>query len=165
MATDPTTERWRAWIAEKAPVFLLYARQCSRCEEDARDVVQEALAETWRRTGGGVPEAALVFATIRRRAIDFGRSWQSRRRREADHASATDLWFEPDVSALDTHQTVAAALAGLPDPLRETVTLKLWAGLTYPEIAAITGVPVPTATSRYRYALDRLRETLTPLFA
>lgn len=165
MATDPTTDRWRAWIAEKAPIFLLYARQCSRCEEDARDVVQEALAESWHRSGGTVPDAALVFTTIRRRAIDMGRSVESRRRRESDHAVLGDGWFEEDFALRDTHQAVASALAGLPESLRETVTLKLWADLTFPQIAAITGVPVPTATSRYRSAIDRLRSTLTPLFA
>jgi RNA polymerase sigma-70 factor (ECF subfamily) len=162
---DPTTERWRAWIAEKAQVFLLYARQCTRTEEDAGDLVQEALTESWRRTGGEVPDPALVFATIRRRAIDHGRSAQSRRRRESAHAARTDLWFQPDFSAADTHHTVAAAVAELPVSLRETVTLKLWGGLSFPEIAAVTGVPVPTATSRYRYAIERLRETLIPLFA
>ena len=112
-----------------------------------------------------MPEAALVFATIRRRAIDIGRSVDSRRRRESDHVSRTDTWFEEDFAASDTHLAVASALAGLPEPLRETVTLKLWADLTFPQIAAITGVPVPTATSRYRSAIDRLRDTLTPLFA
>lgn len=165
MASDSTTDRWRLWIAEKAEVFLLYARQRCRTEEDARDVIQDALAESWRRSGESVPDAALVFATIRRRAIDHGRAAESRQRRETDHAAHTELWFQPDFTAADTHTAVATALAALPDHLRETVTLKLWGDLTFPEIAGITGVPVPTATSRYRYAIDRLRETLTPQFA
>lgn len=165
MASNPTTERWRQWIAEKAEAFLLYARQRTRSEEDARDVLQEALTESWRRANGQVPDAALVYATIRRRAIDHGRATDSRARREAAHADMTGDWFQPDFSAGDTHTVVADAIRSLPDHLRETVVLKLWSGLTFNEIAGITGVPVPTATSRYRYAIDRLRETLTPQFA
>ena len=165
MTSETNTSRWRAWIAEKGEVFLLYARQRTRCEEDAHDVVQEALTESWRRSNGEVPDAALVFATIRRRAIDQGRATTSRTRREGLVAESTEQWFQPDFSESDTHLTVAAALEKLPENLREVVSLKLWGGLTFPEIASITGVPVPTATSRYRYALDRLRETLTPQFA
>ena len=165
VASDSTTDRWRLWIAEKAEIFLLYARQRTRSEEDARDVVQESLAESWQRSDGGIPDPALVFATIRRRAIDHGRAADSRQRRETDHATHTDQWFQPDFSAADTHTAVAEALAALPEYIRETIPLKLWADLTFPEIAGITGVPVPTATSRYRYAIGRLRETLTPQFA
>jgi RNA polymerase sigma-70 factor, ECF subfamily len=165
VTADSTTSTWRAWIAEKGECFLLYARQRTRTEEDAHDVVQEALTEAWRRSAGRVPDAALVFATIRRRAIDHGRATESRKRREGVVAGSTESWFEPDYSEGDTSVTVGAALRELPDYLREVVSLKLWGGLTFPEIAGITGVPVPTATSRYRYALDRLRHTLTPQFA
>ena len=146
-------------------MFLLYARQQTRSEEDAHDLLQDALAECWQRCGGGVPDNALVFATLRRRAIDIGRSADRRYRREERAFENADLWFQPDFSAGDAHQTVAAALRLLPEHLREAVTLKLWGDLTFPEIAEITGVPVPTATSRYRYALDRLREILSPQFA
>ena len=165
MASDPSTQRWRLWIQERGDAFLLYARQRTRCEEDARDVVQDALAESWNRSAGEVPDAALVYATIRRRAIDHGRRTDRRARRDAVHVAETDPWFEPDFSETDTHLAVADALRQLPDPLREAVTLRLWGGLRFPEIAEITGVSVPTATSRYRLALERLRGTLSPLFA
>jgi RNA polymerase sigma-70 factor, ECF subfamily len=43
---------------------------------------------------------------------------------------------------------------------RGVVTLKVWGGLTFQEIAEMTGVPLNTAASRYRYALDELRQNL-----
>lgn len=146
-------------------MFLLYARQRTRTEEDARDVLQESLTEAWRRSQGGLPDNALVFATIRRRAIDFGRAMDRRQRREDQAAANVELWFQPDFTARDAHLAVATALQALPEHLREVVALKLWGDLTFPEIAEITSVLVPTATSRYRYALEKLRETLTPQFA
>ena len=39
----------------------------------------------------------------------------------------------------------------------------MWVDLTFPAIARLTGVPLATATSRYRYAIERLRECLTEL--
>jgi RNA polymerase sigma-70 factor (ECF subfamily) len=146
-------------------MFLLYARQRTRTEEDARDVLQESLTEAWRRSQRELPDNALVFSTIRRRAIDFGRAMDRRQRREDQAAACVELWFQPDFTAGDAHLAVATALRALPEHLREVVALKLWGDLTFPEIAEITSVPVPTATSRYRYALEKLRETLTPQFA
>jgi len=40
------------------------------------------------------------------------------------------------------------------------LTLKVWGGLTFQQIAEVTGVPLNTAASRYRYALDELRQSL-----
>ncbi len=154
------TETWRSWIAGRARTFFLYARQQTQSEEDARDVLQDSLFEAWRRTASGVPDSALVFATIRRRAIDLARSANRRTQREAAWAGEKPDWFDPDPAAPDTDRALAAAVSSLPDHLREVLTLRIWGDLSFPEIARLTGAPLATATSRYRYALDRLRETL-----
>ena len=58
---------WECWVLAHGPGLLLFARQRSRCEADAQDLVQEALVEAWLRQGDGAPPPlALVFATIRR---------------------------------------------------------------------------------------------------
>jgi len=56
---------------------------------------------------------------------------------------------------------LASAIGALPDILQEVLILKTWGGLTFPAIAQLIDVPVATATSRYRYALERLRESST----
>ena len=38
--------------------------------------------------------------------------------------------------------------------------LKVYQNMTFPEIADVTGVSANTASSRYRYALERLRALL-----
>ncbi len=164
-ADDKTAEHWHRWVAERAEAFLLYARQQARCEEDARDLVQEAMVEAWQRSAGRTPDSALVMATIRRRAIDLGRSMESRKRREKATGTPVEPWFEPDVGAADDRALLAAALTELAPHLRETVTLKIWGGLSFPEISEITGVPVPTATSRFRYAIEALRKRVGPQLA
>jgi len=156
------SETWRTWIAGRAHTFLLYARQQTRTEEDARDLLQEALIEAWRRTAEGVPDNALVFATIRRRAVDQARAAGSRAKREEAWAGGAGEWFEPDLGGPDTDRALASAVQTLPEHLREVLTFRIWGELSFPEIARLTGAPVATATSRYRYALERLREILGP---
>src|SRR6266850_3853084 len=71
---DAADSEWHGWLEEHAPRFLLFARCQAQCEADAQDLVQEAIFESWERRGDGEPPPpALVFATIRRRAIDLAR--------------------------------------------------------------------------------------------
>lgn len=166
MAASPSSadsRLWQAWLAEHGPWFLLYARQQTRSEADAQDVFQESLLDSWKRSSGSVPDKALVLATIRRRAIDCGRSNDRRTRREANFGDSRTPWFVTDFDAGDTRDFLASAVSALPENLREVLILRIWGDLSFPEIATLTEVPVPTATSRYRYALDRLREALTEL--
>jgi RNA polymerase sigma-70 factor (ECF subfamily) len=54
------------------------------------------------------------------------------------------------------------ALEELPEEQREVVVMRIWSGLTLEEAAAAARVPLNTVASRYRYALDKLREKLRP---
>lgn len=50
LTTDRDTAlQWQRWIDEHAEVCFLYARQQTRCEADAQDVLQEAFVETWSK--------------------------------------------------------------------------------------------------------------------
>lgn len=167
MTSDPVAAEnsWDAWLTEHGSRFLLFARQQTRCGADAEDVLQESLVETWRRAKGR-PETALVFATIRRRAIDLARRTDRRTLREEASSQTDDTWFAP--AAADTGDAEAMALLEaevrrLPEAQREVVTLKIWGGLTFVEIAATLEIPQGTAASRYRLALETLRQTLTPV--
>jgi len=156
---EPSSDEWRAWLRRCGPRFHLYARQQTRCEADAEDVLQDALVESWRRVDG-MPPDALVFATIRRRAIDLARSSDRRSAREAEAGGPDAEWFSPDVEERETQRVLGEAVKSLTPIYREVVTLKVWGGLTFQEIAETTGVPLNTAASRYRYAIEALRETL-----
>jgi RNA polymerase sigma-70 factor (ECF subfamily) len=52
------------------------------------------------------------------------------------------------------------ALAALPFEQREALELKLEGELTFAELGDVLGVPADTAASRYRRALEKLRERL-----
>ena len=118
--------------------------------------------ETWRRAQHRPPDDALVFKTLRRRAIDLARRTDRRTRCEL----ATPDWWQPpaDASASDAEADadLARAVQSLPATLREVVLLKVWGNQTFRQIADTLDIPPGTAASRYRYALAHLRGQLRP---
>jgi RNA polymerase sigma-70 factor (ECF subfamily) len=151
---------WERWIRCHTPGFLLFARQHARTEADAADLVQDALVEAGRRRGGPAPPPpALVYATLRRRAIDNARREDRRVHRElAALAEQRVAWFDTSVEDRETAELIQNAMRQLPDIYREVITLKVWGGLTFAEVAETLGVPLNTAASRYRYGLSELRK-------
>jgi RNA polymerase sigma-70 factor (ECF subfamily) len=166
MDESPQQAEWRRWLEEHAPKFLLFARQQARSEADAQDLVQEAVVEAAQRQHDGRPPAsALVFATVRRRAIDLARREDRRTGRELAAAPASASWFDTSVEDRELSQLIQGAMSRLPDMYREVVTLKVWGGLTFAEIADTLGIPANTAASRYRYGLVELRRLTKKVLA
>ncbi|MDR2512703.1 MAG: sigma-70 family RNA polymerase sigma factor [Puniceicoccales bacterium] len=154
---------WKEWFAANGARFLLCARQWTRTLADAEDVLQEAFLRFWRhqRHLPGDP-AALLITSIRRAALDHVRKETRRTRREqATLVLEGDpiSWFEPAPNEHD--HLLQEALEKLPDAQRQVVALKIWGELTFEEIGRQLDCSPNTAASRYRYALTRLRETLS----
>lgn len=158
MASRDTEQDWNDWLAEHAGRFLLFARQQTRCGQDAEDVLQEALVETWKRAGGR-PDNALVYATIHRRAIDLARRTDRRTTREK--ASEEPELFTGPAEDAEMTALLEQEIRKLPEPQREVLSLKFWGGLTFAEVAVALDIPQGTAASRYRLALESLRQTLS----
>jgi RNA polymerase sigma-70 factor, ECF subfamily len=161
---DKLTEQhdWRQWVNDHAPRLLLFARQQARSEDDAQDLVQESVVEAWQRQNNGAPPPLpLVFATIHRRAIDFARREDRRTHRELAALQPTSaVWFDTSVEDRELGRFIQGAVNRLPESYREVVTLKVWGGLTYAEIAEALDIPANTAASRYRYGLAELRKLI-----
>ena len=66
------------------------------------------------------------------------------------------------VSEVEADADLARAVQSLPANLREVVLLKVWGGQTFRQIADTLDIPPGTAASRYRYALEHLRDQLKP---
>lgn len=155
--------QWQPWLEQHGPRLLLFARQQTRSEADAQDLVQEAILEAARRKANGMPPPpALVFATIRRRAIDLarGESRRASRERAALEPVASESWFDSSIEDQEQARLVQQALERLPEIYRAVITLKLWGELTFAQIAGTLGIPPNTAASRYRYALEQLRKLM-----
>ncbi len=74
--------------------------------------------------------------------------------------ASTIKTVEPSARVEDEEQRlrVMQSLATLPDEQREVVTLHLHGEMTFQQAADSLGITVNTAKSRYRYALEKLRE-------
>ena len=55
-------------------------------------------------------------------------------------------------------------MSNLPETYRDVLTLKVWGGLTFGEIAQALDIPANTAASRYRYGLAELRKLTKEVF-
>ncbi|MCS1407464.1 MAG: ECF RNA polymerase sigma factor SigK [Verrucomicrobia subdivision 3 bacterium] len=162
---DLRAEIWKRWLKEHSAKLLLFARQVTRSAADAEDVVQNAIARQWGRDAAAMePPMGLMICSIRRAAIDLGRS-ETRRQIREQHYSDSMLqemgsFFEPDFEKADQQQLVQQAMEELSQPQREVIVLKVWGGLTYAEIASALELSINTVGSRYRYGLAALKKKL-----
>lgn len=130
--------------------------------EDAEDALQEVFVGLLRRRGRGEIEnlQAYLFRAARNQALTIRRR---QKKRERESAAAARSWI--DVEACDPEAREMAieidrCLPRLPAEQREVMVLRLSEGLTFREIAELLGLPLNTATSRYRLGLTKLRALL-----
>ncbi|MBF0406388.1 MAG: RNA polymerase sigma factor [Candidatus Riflebacteria bacterium] len=99
---------------------------------------------------------AYLFSTAKYLAI--------RKKREQVHSTLEDDthtgFSEHQTEKLDASMDMEKAMSQLSEEQREVVALKIWGDLTFDEIAEIQEVSLNTAASRYRYALQKLKEVL-----
>lgn len=158
---------WATILDQWGDRLYLYARQFVSCEAEAADVVQEAFVRTWRRQADRpTPETelpVLLFGTVRHAALDQVRRTRRRQLRETrggEHLYAETPLFERPFERQEQQEELELALMKLPPEQREVVSLKIWGGLTFREIAETTGESPNTTASRYRLALATLRHNL-----
>jgi RNA polymerase sigma-70 factor (ECF subfamily) len=86
-------------------------------------------------------------------------------RRKRRSAEAPTEPFLEAVSAAegrpDERIAIEQAMRVLPPDQREVIHLKLYEGMTLQEIADLVGESKNTIASRYRYAIEKMRERLT----
>lgn len=153
-----TREGVRKLYEQHAPALLLYARSFVPDSATAEDVLHQVFAKLLRGETT-VPDAPLayLYRAVRNAALN------ARRNRAKDVGlDSQKAWFEHPVDGQESTMALQCALRELPEEQREAVILRIWAGMTFEEMAESTSVPVDTASSRYRYGLEKLRERLKP---
>lgn len=138
------------------------ARSLVRDPELADDVVQQTFLKAWQAATQFDERREIspwLYAIARRSAIDLLR--RERRPTVADHDPEADV----GVHAVSFERTwevyeLRRALDQLPPEEREVMRLSHLLGLTHPEIAERTGVPLGTVKSRSARAHRRLAASL-----
>jgi RNA polymerase sigma-70 factor, ECF subfamily len=126
----------------------------------AADVVHTVFLRL-AKAGSGKDVQSLAY--LRRAARNECYSVMRTRRR--DIVVAVDAALLERAEAADDRPAeklaLEQALQQLPAEQREVVHLKVWEGMTFQEIADLTGESLNTAASRYRYATEKLRNILS----
>jgi RNA polymerase sigma factor (sigma-70 family) len=144
-------------VEEHAAALALYARQWCAAPED---IVQEAFLKLVAQAHAPNQPVAWLYRVVRNAAISAARAGQRRRKHEGIAAERSASWFLPSEGKDLDSQLATHALQALPDEEREAITLHLWGGLTFLEIADVLGCTHSTAHRWYAAGLDRLRERL-----
>jgi RNA polymerase sigma factor (sigma-70 family) len=149
------------------------ARWITGSRTDAEDVVQDACLRAFRAIGGLADESARpwVLTIVRNTAY----TWMRKNRPSAvlmvedleAVESAQAIPGDPDSETPETALIaktdaagLEAAIAALPMPYREAMILRDVQGLSYREIAQVTGVPIGTVMSRLARGRDRVIKTI-----
>jgi RNA polymerase sigma-70 factor (ECF subfamily) len=131
----------------------------------SEEVLQEVFLEIWQSAARFAPNKgqgrSWVLTIAHRRAVDRVRSAQASTDRDV-RAGFRDMDVAHDGVAEEVElriegQRVSEALAILPDPQREAITLAYFGGYSQSEIAALVGAPLGTIKTRMRDGLSRLR--------
>lgn len=143
-------------VDQHAAALVLYARQWCAIPED---VVQDAFLKLVSQRRSPDQPVPWLYRVVRNTAISAVRSQRRRGRHEGAVAVQSRAWFLPSLDGLDV-QSATEALEHLPPEQRETIVAHLWGGLTFEQIATVTGTSSSTAHRTYVTGLTALRERL-----
>ncbi|HET6177249.1 MAG TPA: RNA polymerase sigma factor [Candidatus Sulfotelmatobacter sp.] len=138
----------------------LVAYACSRGLDFAsgEDMVQQIFLKLLLgQAAPNQPPIAYLYRAVRNASMNLRRD----RRHEVELAGE-ELWLTHATADKAHVLSLQQALRELPDEQRDTVFLKVWGGMTLQEIAEAVEAPLNTVASRYRYALEKLRQQFAP---
>ncbi len=148
------------------------ARRILTDEQFAQDVVQEVFLAVWRDASrfdgarGGF--STWLLSMTHHKAVDAVRREENLRKRRTtaealEGREADGPQVHDEVWSLLRRERVREALATLPDPQRQALTLAYFGGYTQREIAGLTATPLGTVKTRMLAGMKRLRGSLEGL--
>lgn len=157
-------------VGEFERKLLRYAQSWVGQLESAQDVVQETFLQLHRQAQNHMPPslAAWLFTVCRNRAIDWCRRQQransttNLENSELDDATAV-YGAESPVECLirdESHEKLREQLACLTTTQQEAMRLRFQGGLSYQEIAQVTGMTTNHVGVTIHAALQKLRERM-----
>ncbi|HUO10479.1 MAG TPA: sigma-70 family RNA polymerase sigma factor [Phycisphaerae bacterium] len=140
------------------PAILRYLQRRFGRAASAEDLLQETFVRALgnqRGLAGAASPRAFLFGIARHVGLAAARRARLMRVETFEEAAARD---ESDPALAE----MRAAIARLPEQIRETLEFRLRDELSYEEIAAVLRIPVGTVRSRLHTAVRLLRDELNP---
>lgn len=173
---DPDGDRMRRWAAGDRTAFEEIVRawerpvgrfliRLTRNPELAGDLTQEVFLRVYLK-GANYTHGGTFKTWLYQIALNLARDAARKHARTpvrpllpGAHPAAEG---EPAFEVRQQAEVVNAALADLPDPLREVVVLRHYEDLSFEAMGRLLGVPATTLKSRFAVAMKRLEEVLAP---
>lgn len=135
-----------------------YALFLSRKKESAEEILQNILLKITRKTDllKNVKNLkAYLYKSLRNEFADYIK-------KEKKEEYLPSLLFDGKSEGIKIEEILSLeeALQKLPDEQREIIILKIYEELTFSEIAELLEISINTAASRYKYGLEKLKESL-----
>ncbi len=172
--SDPDGERMRRWSAGDRSAFEEIVRawerpvgrfliRLTRNPELAGDLTQEVFLRVYLK-GANYTHGGTFKTWLYQIALNLARD-AARRQSRRNHQTLLPtvhpaVEAEPAFDVRQQAEVVNAALAELPDPLREVVILRHYEDLNFEAMARLLGVPATTLKSRFAVAMKKLEELL-----
>jgi RNA polymerase sigma-70 factor (ECF subfamily) len=165
---DPRLARFEQAVLPHLGAAYNLARWLTRDAHDADDVVQEAYLRAYQFFDGfhGGDGRAWLLRIVRNTCY----TWMEKNRPRQPPAPFDETKHggelpqagpEAPLIAGEDRDLLRRGLEELPHEFREAIVLRELEGLSYKEIAAVTGAPIGTVMSRLARARERLQEVLT----
>lgn len=158
----PTTRAAAAEIEalyiQHGPALLLFAMTMIGDRSRAQDAVHQVFLRLIEE--GSLQRAAnkkaYLFTCVRNAALNDARLVRRIVSLEPD-----EPWFQPAWQDVATETSLRRSLVALSDDQRQIVVMHVWGELTFLEISELLEISPNTAASRYRYAIAKLRESMS----
>jgi RNA polymerase sigma-70 factor, ECF subfamily len=151
----------RAYDRFAGPLYR-YALMILADPAGAADAVQQVFAALLASATAAIDDEERYL----RRSVRNACYTMLRQRRSAPQSAGADA--VPLLEAIAAHRdrpderiAIEQAMRDLPAEQREVIHLKAFEGWTFQEIADFGGESINTVASRYRYAMDKMRERLS----
>lgn len=145
--------------------LVRYAFRRLECLEDAEDVIQKVFFKCYQERGklkGVNRVSSYLYRMAANACTDF-----LRRKKTIEvplEGGKVTALNSPDSReeslAAGELRRVEALLSRLPQRQAEVIRLRIFDQLGFAEIAEMLDCPIPTVKSRFKYGLDKLRETI-----
>lgn len=170
---DPAMQACIDWLRSRRPYLYAFARLQAGYDLDA----EELLSETVKNVASALADNRLratsddmtpyAFTCMRHTASN----WRKRhvRRALSERAYGEEApcqfdgcpWLGVPEDADYLQRLIARHMQKLPAAQAEIIMLKIWSGLKTTQIARVANIPKSTVDSRYRLALEKLRQMIS----
>tara|TARA_Y100001934_G_C12385099_1_gene795120 strand:- start:11058 stop:11555 length:498 start_codon:yes stop_codon:yes gene_type:complete len=147
------------WFESHSRPMVLYASQfVDRAE--AEDVIQIVFLRLQSLDAPPRDVKAWLFRAAKNTALNSARSRTRRLARETDVGAFSAPWFESRPEDVIDAGQARQLLTGLDEEAREVVVLRIWAGLTFDQIAELSERSRSSVFRLYEQSLTAMRKQL-----